>query len=91
MLCGRFERNRHDGLSSWIFTSPVLIPQVPRLSVKESMVKPARVFLRLGVTLEYTEIDAARRAIGLNVQLPLCISPETPRCIGTHSVGSYPA
>jgi hypothetical protein len=31
-------------------------------------------FLRLGVTLEYTEIDAARRTIGLNVQLPLGIT-----------------
>jgi Polyketide cyclase / dehydrase and lipid transport len=31
-------------------------------------------FLHLGVTLEYTEIDAARRAIGLNVNLPLGIT-----------------
>ena len=31
-------------------------------------------FLRLIVTLEYTEIDAARRTIGLNVQLPLGVT-----------------
>ncbi len=31
-------------------------------------------FLHLVVTLEYTEIDAARRTIGLNVQLPLGIT-----------------
>ena len=31
-------------------------------------------FLRLSVTLEYTEIDAARRTIGLNVQLPLGVT-----------------
>jgi hypothetical protein len=31
-------------------------------------------YLHLGVTLEYTDIDAARRAIGLNVQLPLRIT-----------------
>jgi hypothetical protein len=31
-------------------------------------------FLRLVVTLEYTEIDAARRTIGLNVQLPLGVT-----------------
>jgi hypothetical protein len=31
-------------------------------------------FLRLVVTLEYTEIDIARRTIGLNVQLPLGIT-----------------
>jgi hypothetical protein len=31
-------------------------------------------FLRLIVALEYTEIDAARRTIGLNVQLPLGVT-----------------
>jgi hypothetical protein len=31
-------------------------------------------FLRLIVTLEYTEIDAERRTIGLNVQLPFGIT-----------------
>jgi hypothetical protein len=30
--------------------------------------------LRLAVALEYTEIDAARRQIGLNIQLPLGIT-----------------
>jgi Polyketide cyclase / dehydrase and lipid transport len=30
--------------------------------------------LRLAVTLEYTEIDTARRQIGLNIQLPLGIT-----------------
>lgn len=30
--------------------------------------------LRLGVTLEYTDIDAARRTIGLNIRLPLGIT-----------------
>jgi hypothetical protein len=31
-------------------------------------------FLRLAVTLEYTEIDAVARTIGLNVQLPFGIT-----------------
>ncbi len=31
-------------------------------------------FLRMGATLEYTKTDAARRTIGLNVQLPLGIT-----------------
>jgi hypothetical protein len=38
------------------------------------MANPAPRFLRLIVTLEYTEIDAARRTIGLNVQLPLGVT-----------------
>jgi hypothetical protein len=37
--------------------------------------------LRLAVALEYTEIDAARRQIGLNIQLPLGITVrETLSC-----------
>jgi hypothetical protein len=42
--------------------------------------------LRLRVTLEYTDIDVARRTIGLNVQLPLGIAVrEDLSCIAVNN------
>jgi hypothetical protein len=43
-------------------------------------------FLRLVVTLKYTEIDAARRTIGLNVQLPFGITVRFRRVLAARAV-----
>lgn len=52
----------------------LLVPPGPAVVGQRILGESGPRILRLAVALEYTEIDAARRQIGLNIQLPLGIT-----------------